>query len=48
MSILQLMREYFAVDASKVTPPPDNIFFDDGGKIEPLDVTVHAAKKSKN
>ena len=43
-----IASEYFAVDASKVTPHPDNISFDDEAMIEPLDVTVHAAKKSKN
>ena len=43
-----MASEYFAVDASKVTPLLDNISFYNESKIEPLDVTVHAAKKSKN
>lgn len=37
--------EYFAVDASKVTPLPDDMSFDDGAMLEPLAVTVHAAKR---
>ena len=37
--------EYFAVEASKVTPLPDNMSFDDGAMIEPLAVTIHAAKR---
>jgi len=37
--------EYFAVDASKVTPLPDSMTFDQGAMIEPLAVTVHAAKR---
>lgn len=37
--------EFFAVDASKVTPLPDNMSFDDGAMLEPLAVTVHAAKR---
>ena len=37
--------EFFAVDASKVTPLPDNFSFDDGAMIEPLAVTIHAAKR---
>ena len=40
--------EYFAVDYSKVTPLPDNMSFDDGAMIEPLAVTVHAAKRFQN
>ena len=43
-----MASEYFAFDASKVTPLPDNISFDDGATIEQLDVIVHVAKKSKN
>ena len=35
--------EYFAVDASKVTPIPEDMSFDEGAMIEPLAVTVHAA-----
>ncbi len=37
--------EYFAVDASKVTPLPEGMSYDDGAMIEPLAVTVHAAKR---
>ena len=37
--------EYFAVDASKVTPLPDDMSYDEGAMIEPLAVTVHAAKR---
>ena len=37
--------EYFAVDASKVTPLPDEMTFNEGAMIEPLAVTVHAAKR---
>ena len=37
--------EYFAVDASKVTLLPENLTFDEGAMIEPLAVTVHAAKR---
>ena len=37
--------EYFAVDASKVTPIPDTMSFSEGAMIEPLAVTVHAAKR---
>ena len=37
--------EYFAVDASKVTPLPDEMSYDEGAMIEPLAVTVHAAKR---
>ena len=37
--------EYFAVDASKVTPLPEDMTYDDGAMIEPLAVTVHAAKR---
>lgn len=36
---------YFAVDASKVDPLPDNMSYDEGAMIEPLAVTVHAAKR---
>ena len=38
--------EYFAVDASKVTPLPDNISYDEGAMIEPLAVTIHAARRA--
>ena len=37
--------EYFAVDASKVTVLPDEMTYNDGAMIEPLAVTVHAAKR---
>jgi len=40
-----MASQYFAVDASKVTPLPDSISFDDGAMIKPLAVTVHAAKR---
>lgn len=38
--------EYFAVDAGKVTPLPDTMSYDEGAMIEPLAVTVHAAKRA--
>ena len=37
--------EFFAVDASKITVLPDDMTYDDGAMIEPLAVTVHAAKR---
>lgn len=37
--------EYFAVDATKVDALPDGMTFDEGAMIEPLAVTVHAAKR---
>lgn len=37
--------EYFAVDASKVTPIPDELTYSQGAMIEPLAVTVHAARR---
>lgn len=37
--------EYFAVDASKVTPLPDSMTFDEGAMIEPLAVAVHACMR---
>lgn len=37
--------EYFAVDASKATPLPESMSYDEGAMIEPLAVTVHAAKR---
>ena len=37
--------EYFAVDASKVTPLPEGLTYNEGAMIEPLAVTVHAAKR---
>ena len=36
---------YFAVDASKVTPLPSEMSFDEGAMIEPLAVAVHAVRK---
>ncbi|MCR4882258.1 MAG: alcohol dehydrogenase catalytic domain-containing protein [Clostridiales bacterium] len=37
--------EYFAVDAERVTALPDAMTYDEGAMIEPLAVTVHAAKR---
>ena len=37
---------YFAVDAAKVTPLPDEMSFDEGAMIEPLAVTVHAVHRA--
>ena len=37
--------EYFAVDGSKITRLPDNLSYTEGAMIEPLAVTVHAAKR---
>ena len=37
--------EYFAVDAAKVDVLPEGMGFDEGAMIEPLAVTVHAAKR---
>lgn len=37
--------EYFAVDASKVDPLPEGMSYGEGAMIEPLAVTVHAAKR---
>lgn len=37
--------EYFAVDASKVTLLPDCLNYTQGAMLEPLAVTVHAAKR---
>lgn len=37
--------EYFTVDAAKVTPLPETMSYDEGTMIEPLAVTVHAAKR---
>lgn len=41
-----LASHYFAVDASKVTPLPDEMTFDQGAMIEPTAVTVHAARRA--
>lgn len=38
--------EYFAVDAAKITPLPDHMSYDEGAMIEPLAVTVHAARRA--
>ena len=38
--------EYFTVDAGKVTPLPECMSYDEGAMIEPLAVTVHAARKA--
>lgn len=37
--------EYFAVDASKITPIPEHMTYGEGAMLEPLAVTVHAAKR---
>lgn len=37
--------EYFAVDAGKVDALPENMTYNEGAMIEPLAVTVHAAKR---
>lgn len=37
--------EYFAVSAEKVTALPDNLTYSEGAMIEPLAVTVHAARR---
>lgn len=37
--------EYFCVDQGKVTPLPREMSYDDGAMIEPLAVTVHAARR---
>ncbi len=37
---------YFVADASKVTPLPDEMSFDEGAMIEPVAVAVHAAKRA--
>lgn len=37
--------EYFAVDAAKVDVLPDGMTYNEGAMIEPLAVTVHAAKR---
>ena len=38
--------EFFAVDASKVTPLPDELPLDEGAMIEPLAVAVHAVRQA--
>ena len=37
---------YFAVDAQKVTTPPEDMRFDEGAMIEPLAVAVHAIRQA--
>lgn len=37
---------YFAVDALKVTPLPEEMSFDEGAMIEPLAVAVHAIRRA--
>lgn len=37
---------YFAVDAAKVTPLPEDMSYDEGAMIEPLAVAVHAVKRA--
>ena len=37
--------EYFAVDASKVTPIPEEMSYEEGAMIEPLAVGFHAANQ---
>lgn len=37
---------FFAVDAKKVTPLPDEMSFDEGAMIEPLAVAVHAIRRA--
>jgi L-iditol 2-dehydrogenase len=37
--------EYFAVDASKITPIPREMSYDEGAMIEPLAVAVHAVRQ---
>ena len=37
--------EYFAVDASKVMPIPEDMSFEEGAMIEPLAVAVHGVKQ---
>ncbi len=39
---------YFAVDASKVTPLPQEMRFEEGAMIEPLAVAVHAVNRAGN
>ncbi|MCI9531385.1 MAG: alcohol dehydrogenase catalytic domain-containing protein [Lachnospiraceae bacterium] len=40
-----MASEYFAVDASKVTPIPEEMSFEEGAMIEPLAVAVHGVKQ---
>ena len=41
-----LASDYFALEATKVTPLPDSISFDEGAMIEPTAVAVHAIKQA--
>lgn len=41
-----MASEYFAVDATKVTPLPFELTYNEGAMIEPLAVTVHAVKRA--
>lgn len=38
--------EFFAVDASKLTPLPENMSYDEGAMIEPAAVAVHAVRRA--
>lgn len=38
--------EFFAVDASKVTPLPEALSFEEGAMIEPLSVAVHGIRRA--
>lgn len=40
-----IASEFFAVDASKVTPIPETMSYEEGAMIEPLAVAVHAVKQ---
>lgn len=40
-----MASHFFAVDAKKVTPLPDDMSFDEGALIEPLAVAVHAVRQ---
>lgn len=40
--------EYFAVEADKVTPLPEEMEFEEGAMIEPLAVAVHAVKRPED
>ena len=37
---------YFAVDAAKITPLPEEMSYDEGAMIEPLAVAVHAVRRA--
>ena len=40
-----LASEYFLADPGRITPLPENLSYDEGAMIEPLAVTVHAARR---